>query len=149
MRLLCRQLEVLWIMIEAAHDQHVLDSAGHEQIAVSEEPEVAGPEEWSLTRLVEERMKRGRGLLGPIPISTRHAGTGHPDLANLIRSAPNVPDGIDDDDVRAARATAAGNEGCSIPAAPHARHAALAQRVTVDVERDRIVGGGAAGHEQR
>ena len=52
-----RQLDVVRVVLEAAHDHDVLDPAGDEQLAVVDEPEIAGAEERALAGVGEVRVE--------------------------------------------------------------------------------------------
>ena len=60
-RTLDGQLDVLRIAIDAADDDHVLDAAGDEQLAIDQKPQIAGAKKWSFAIIGKVRLKQ---LLG-------------------------------------------------------------------------------------
>src|SRR5215217_7668074 len=85
MTLLDRQLNILWIMIQATDNDEVLEPPGDKQLAVVEKPKVACSQKCRLARLMLGCMKRVLIFFIMIPVALRHTGPMHPDLAHLVR----------------------------------------------------------------
>ena len=86
-RPLRRGLEVLRIEVAPAQDDEILEPAGHVELAVEDEAQVAGAQEGPGVRAVRAVRVAGQagaevalGVLGPPPVALRHARPGDPDL---------------------------------------------------------------------
>ena len=68
MGFLGRLLDVLRIVVAAADDHHVFESAGDEQLAIADEAQVTGSQELAIVA-IDVRAKHGCRFLGPVPIA--------------------------------------------------------------------------------
>src|SRR5690242_19270723 len=92
------ELEVLRVVFQPPDDQHILESAGDDQLTLNQRPEVAGTEERTIA--IGEICAEGfRALFGASPIAACDAGRLHPDLADLALFARSRRLGIYDRDV--------------------------------------------------
>ena len=93
-------LDVLRIKVVAAHDQHVFQAPGDEQLTVAHEAQVTGAQPGS-AGVLDEGLGRG---LGVAPVAVGDARAAGPDFADRVvgqfaerrtgrRSAPRAPAG--------------------------------------------------------
>ncbi len=73
-------LDVLWINILAADDQHVFQAAGDVQLAIADEAQVTGAQP-GLASMLDEGLGRG---LGVAPVAMGDARATGPDFADLV-----------------------------------------------------------------
>src|SRR5262249_9007482 len=87
-------LDVLGVVVPSAHDDEILDPTGDVDLAIPQEAEVSGAEP---ARVIahETRVERPRRGGRPIPIATRNARPGDPDLADRVGRARFSGIGID------------------------------------------------------
>lgn len=98
-RALRRDLDVLRVVVAALADDHVLQPAGHEQLVVVQEPEVAGAQPGPHLLLTREAGPEGaQAFFGPPVVTVRHAGAVDPDLADRVLREPGQGLGIGDTD---------------------------------------------------
>ena len=71
-------------MIGAPHDDHVLDPAGHVQLAAVQVAEISSPQERAIPVLGQLSPQLALGDLGALPVAVGHVGAADPDLAYLI-----------------------------------------------------------------
>src|SRR4051812_34068217 len=94
-------LDVLRIVVAAANDDQVLETAGNEQFAVAQEPEISGAQKRALAsgERCGERFTRQRFAA---PVLTCDVRTAQPDFTDhVVRTWPAAPR-IDDDQFLAA-----------------------------------------------
>ena len=90
-----RPLDVLRIDVSSAQDDHVLEPASHEELAIPQEAQVAGPEELALA----DRQARVEGflrLLGSSPVAGATLGPETQISPTRSRGTANCGRGIDD-----------------------------------------------------
>jgi hypothetical protein len=143
-------LEIFRLMIEAAHDDEVLQPTRDEQATIPDEAQVARAEEGPITRVVEPRAEHRRRLVAALPVAAPDAGTGDPDLADLIGLARRGRARVHDQHARVV-----GGEGAADQAL---RRRARLRRIDDALRGERAAGHGtddrrprrrAAGDEQR
>ena len=78
------QFDIVGIQVASPHDNHLLLAAGDKQISVVQETQVARPQIGFLAFALDRRLEVKAGVLRPAPIPFRHAGSSHPDLADLM-----------------------------------------------------------------
>ena len=105
-----RPLDVLRVDVPAADDDQVLDPARDEQLAVAEEPEVAGAEERAAVVPGQAGAADVAGLLGAVPVALRDARPRDPDLAHAVVGARAAGAGVDDRDDLALGGAAAADQ---------------------------------------
>src|SRR5262245_50359540 len=81
------QFNILRVVIAPRDDHHILDAPGDVQLTISHESQVSGAEERAVARVSEARPEGALVVVRPLPVSTRHAGAGDPDLADSIGRA--------------------------------------------------------------
>ena len=127
------------MVIEAPDDNQVLQSAGDEELPVSQESEVACTQERSAIvsgQVCAESLAR---LLWTVPISFRHPGTGNPYLPHLVRPGWLARFRIHDYDVRVTpRLTAAHHCSGSGGVLPGCFHPVLDQRGRLRAKHSRF-----------
>ncbi len=95
MRALRGELQVLRIVIAAPQNDQILAPAGDVELALAQETEVARAQERAAAvRQPGAQLRLAR--LRASPVSRCHAGSGDPDLADLLRRAGDPGLGIDD-----------------------------------------------------
>ncbi len=94
--LLNRLLDILRVAIHPADDEHVLQAAGDEQLAVVQEAEVAGPQERPFLGIGNVGVKDRLGRFRVAPISLRDARAADPHLAHFVRGTFLEGVGVDD-----------------------------------------------------
>ena len=110
MALLHRPLEVDRVIVPAADDQHLLEPAGHEELAIRHEPEVAGAQE--RLRLAGQPGAQDATRIGrSAPVAAHHRVARDPDLADPARGDRNRRRGIHDPHVEAVRDAPVADEG--------------------------------------
>ena len=62
-------LDVLGIEVSTTDDDQILDPAGHEELSLVQEAEIAGAQKRSFARIGESSAKNGLRFFGPIPIT--------------------------------------------------------------------------------
>src|SRR5580698_5384834 len=107
MRRAGRGFDVLRVVIAPANDDQILDAAGDEDLAVSQEPEIAGSQEGSVAALCQPPVERVFREVGTPPVAGSHRRSRDPDFADLVRwtHAPCVR--ADDQDASVADGRAA------------------------------------------
>src|SRR5579862_4206062 len=85
MRRTGRGFDILGVVIAPANDDQILDAAGDEELAVSQEPEIAGSQEWSVATLCQSPVERIFREVGPPPVAGSHRRSRDPDFADLVR----------------------------------------------------------------
>src|SRR5205085_1286274 len=98
MTALHRQLDVLGSVVRAPDDDDVLETARDEQLAIAQETQVAGPQEWPLARFRQVGRKGFCSLQRPVPVAPRDTATRNPNFADLRRRTFSQCSGIDDSD---------------------------------------------------
>src|SRR5688572_10426328 len=76
-------LDVLRVMIEAANDDQVFETAGDVEFAVVHETKIAGAQKSFLVIACKRSVKRLRSRLGLIPVPAGHAWARNPNLTDL------------------------------------------------------------------
>ena len=107
--LLGRLLDVLRVVVAGADDDHILEPAGDEQLAVAEEAEVAAAQKFSIAAC-DAGAEHLLGFLGPVPISLGDRRALDEDLADFILIAFGGGFGADDDDGVAGHGRAAADK---------------------------------------
>ncbi|MNX63734.1 hypothetical protein D3C86_947430 [compost metagenome] len=135
-------LDVLRVQVVAAHDDHVLDAAGHVELAVVHEAQVAGAQPARAVVLDEGLLRH----LGLVPVAAAQARARGPDFADGAIGAHAQRGGVDDAHRVVRDAAAAAHEH---RAAVVAHHGALRQARLVEGVRDHAGAAVSAGDEQR
>ena len=105
-----RRFDILRIDILAMKNDHILETARDEQNALAEEAEIAGGEELRCLVAGQASFEGFLRFLGPFPVPLGDAGTGDPDLPNLVVEARRSGLGIGDHHNLAGRWSAAAGE---------------------------------------
>ena len=87
MGLLSGPFDVLRIKVTTAKDEEIFDPAGDEQLAITKETEIAGPQERPLARLCQDRAEDLVGSSLRSPVSLGHTASRNPDLSDLMGGA--------------------------------------------------------------
>src|SRR5258706_9946072 len=91
-----RRFDVLRMVFPAADDNDFFEPAGDVQLAVAQETQIAGPQEWAFARVSQPGIKGLLGLSRPLPVSARLVCARDPDLADLAGWANRLGNRIDD-----------------------------------------------------
>ena len=91
-----RGFDVLGMMVEPAHDDEVVDSAGDVELALVDEAEIAGAQERAVAVVTSPCVERGRGLSRVVPVTLADGFAGDPDLADSVGSGRRQGLCIDD-----------------------------------------------------
>ncbi len=111
--LLRRQLQVLRVVVAAAKDEQVLETAGDEELVPAQEAQVPGAKEGPVA-VGRPRIEGTRRLFRTLPVALRHAGATHPDFTHLARLARAQRLGLDDEDLLALHRLSAPHQHASI-----------------------------------
>ena len=137
-------------MVAPAHDDQVLGPAGHEELAVQEEPEIAGPRERARARVGQRGVERLARLLRAVPVAVRTVRPGEPDLPlpAIGKLAPRLR--IDDADPLSRPGPPRGHQAAAVrgPVRDGLGPVLAFQRRDVEGTDDRSVQGRLARHEQ-
>ncbi len=117
--------QVLWVMVPAVDDQHVLQPAGDEQLAVVREAEVTGTQERAFAGVVQARAERLLRFVGPSPVSLRDAWPRYPDLTDLAGRHAGQPARIGDDRLLVGHGLSATDQGAGPVVVGGGRHGAV------------------------
>ena len=82
MRGLDARLDVVRVVVPPANHHHVLDPPRDEELAILDEPQVAGAQKGAASFAFEPAVECRLRLGGPVPVPPRDRGTANPDLAH-------------------------------------------------------------------
>src|SRR5262245_57336292 len=90
-----RTLDIAWIVIFSANDDHVAYAAGDEQLAFPHEAQIAGAQESRAIQVPVMAMKRLFRCLMVVPISFSNGWSGRPDFTDAVVRQRFARRGID------------------------------------------------------
>ena len=148
MAVIDRVLDVLWIVVDAAHDDEVLDAARDEQLPrFVHEAEIAGAQPRFVFPL-DARLERRCGRLRIVPIALADMGSAHPHLADLVGGEPPPALRIDNRDALADEVAAAAHHAMRIIRAGGRSEFMTLKCVAADGAYDRTATPGGSGDQQ-
>ena len=93
-----RGFDVLRMVVDAADDDEVVDSAGDVELALVEEAEITGAKVGTVAGVAAPRLERRRGPLRVAPVALAYGSASDPDLADAVGTGGCEGACIDDGD---------------------------------------------------
>src|ERR1044072_4213541 len=112
--MLQRNLDILGMMVAAANDDEILESAGHEELATGQESEIAGTDQPISRCTTWVRAEHHPRLFRTAPVAISHAASANPDFADMPLRQRRLSVGVDDEHIDLRR-----------PAADHGKRASV------------------------
>src|SRR6185312_4146261 len=98
------------VEIPAIENNQIFEATGNKQLSVSEEPQVTGAKETSVTAGRKMALEGCSCFFRPVPISLSHARAAHPDFSNTARFARLQRIGVHDLDLLAGKHSSASDK---------------------------------------